>query len=141
MSGYTLRLVTAATPTASYSTEGAEQTDGSPTLVQPILTAERGSAFIPFSIEIDQDWPTLANDLGKLLADERDVLDSTKFLSGSGTGEPQGIMSTGGLTSAQEVTTATGSTTAIADLYSLREGLSNTRFFPNATWVCLLYTS
>ena len=135
MSGYTLRLVTALTPTASYSPEGAEVTDGSPSLLQPILTAERGSAFIPYSIEAGMDYPNLLQELGKLIADERDILDSTKFLSGTGNGEPQGLLATGGLTSTQQVTTATGSTTAIADLYSLREGLSNTRFFPNARWV------
>jgi HK97 family phage major capsid protein len=135
MSGYTLRLVTALTPTASYSPEGAEQTDGSPTLVQPILTAQRGSAFIPFSIEASMDYPGLIQELGKLIADERDILDSVKFLSGTGNGEPQGLLATGGLTSTQQITTATGSTTAIADLYSLREGLANTRFFTNASWL------
>jgi HK97 family phage major capsid protein len=135
MASSTLRLVSSTGVTASYGPEGAEQTDGSPTLVQPTLTAQRGSAFVPFSIEIGQDWPLLAQELAKLFADERDVLDSLKFLSGTGIAEPQGILATGGLTSTQEITTATGSTTAIADLYSLREGLANTRFFPRASWL------
>jgi HK97 family phage major capsid protein len=135
MSGYTLRLVTAQTPTASYSPEGAEQTDGSPTLVQPIITAQRGSAFIPFSIEAGMDYPGLIQELGKLIADERDILDSTKFLSGTGNLEPQGLLATGGLTSTQQITTASSGATAIADLYSLREGLANTRFFTNASWL------
>ena len=112
MASSTLRLVSSTGVTASYGPEGAEQTDGSPTLVQPTLTAQRGSAFVPFSIEIGQDWPLLAQELAKLFADERDVLDSLKFLSGTGIAEPQGILATGGLTSTQEITTATGSTTA-----------------------------
>ena len=42
--------------TASYSAEAAESGDNSPTLVQPVLTPQRGSAFVPFSHEVSQDW-------------------------------------------------------------------------------------
>ena len=132
MAGYTLRLVSALTPTASYGAELSEATDNSPTLVQPTITAAKGEAFVPFSIEIEQDWEGLAQELGKLLADARDILDATKFLSGTGTNEPQGLFT--GLTTTQRVQTATSSTTVIGDLYSLKEQLNSTRFWTNATF-------
>jgi HK97 family phage major capsid protein len=132
----TLRLVSANTPASGYGAELSEVTDGSPTLVQPIVTAQKGVSFIPFSIEIGQDWNGLQNELLKLLADGRDILDATKFLTGTGTNEPQGIFSgAGGLQTAQRIQTATTATTVIGDLYSVRQALNATRFWANATFV------
>jgi HK97 family phage major capsid protein len=71
-----------------------------------------------------------------LLADGRDILDATKFLTGTGTNEPQGVFSgTGGLQTAQRTQTATTSTTVIGDLYTVRQALNATRFWANATFV------
>jgi HK97 family phage major capsid protein len=131
----TLRLVSADTPASGYGAELAEQTDASPTLVQPTITVARGTTFIPVSIELTQDWGSIEGELMKLLSDGRDILDSTKMLSGSGTNEPVGIFGTGGLTTTQRIQSATTATLAIADAYSLRQGLSATRFWANATFV------
>jgi HK97 family phage major capsid protein len=136
MAGYTLRLISADTPASTYAAELTEVTDGSPTLVQPTLTAQKGQSFIPFSIELDQDWVGLQQELLKLLSDGRDILDATKFLSGTGTNEPVGIFAaSGGLTTAQRVQTATTSTTVIGDLYALKAALASTRFWTQATYV------
>jgi HK97 family phage major capsid protein len=135
MASYTLRLVSADTPASGYGAEMSEVTDGSPTLVQPTLTAQKGMSFIPFSFEIGQDWGGLQQELLKLLSDGRDILDATKFLSGTGVNEPVGIFAaTGGLTTSQRVQSATGSTLAIGDAYLLREGLAATRFFANSVF-------
>jgi HK97 family phage major capsid protein len=131
----TLRLVSADTPASGYGAELAEQTDASPTLVQPTITVARGTTFIPVSIELTQDWGSIEGELMKLLSDGRDILDSTKMLSGSGTNEPVGIFGTGGLTTTQRIQSATTATLAIADAYSLRQALSATRFWANATFV------
>ncbi|MDQ2960411.1 MAG: phage major capsid protein, partial [Candidatus Dormibacteraeota bacterium] len=77
----TLRLVTADTPTATYAAELTEAADSSPTLVQPIVQTQRGQAFIPFSIELGQDWAEIQQELGKLLADAQAILDATMFLT------------------------------------------------------------
>lgn len=136
MAGYTLRLVSADTPASTYAAELTEVTDGSPTLVQPTLTAQKGQSFIPFSIELGEDWGGLQMELAKLLADGRDILDATKFLSGTGTNEPVGLFAaSGGLTTTQRIQTATSSTTVIGDLYAVRQALNGTRFWPNATFV------
>lgn len=135
ISTYTLRLISADTPASGYGPELAEATDASPTLVQPTITVARGSTFIPVSFEIYQDWGGLQQELLMLLADGRAILDSTKFLSGTGANEPVGIFGTGGLTTTQRIQSATTATLAIADAYSLRQGLSATRFWANATFV------
>jgi len=131
-----LRLVSADTPASTYAAELTEVADGSPTLAQPVATTQKGQSFIPFSIEIGQDWRGLQQELLKLLADGRDILDSTKFLSGSGTAEPVGIFAaSGGLTTSQRIQTAITGTFAIGDAYALREGLAATRFFANANFM------
>ena len=61
--------------TAAYSAEAAESGDNSPTLVQPVLTPQRGSAFVPFSAEVSQDWDGIQEELVRLIMDARDVLD------------------------------------------------------------------
>jgi HK97 family phage major capsid protein len=121
---------------ATYAAELTEVTDGSPTLVQPTVVAQKGHEFIPFSIELDQDWLGLQQDLLRLLSDGRDILDATKFLSGTGTNEPVGIFAaSGGLTTTQRIQTATTATTAIGDLYALKAALASTRFWTRATFV------
>jgi HK97 family phage major capsid protein len=135
MAGYTLRLVSADTPAATYAAELTEVGDGSPTLVQPTVNAQKGHEFIPFSVELDQDWVGLQQDLLRLLSDGKDILDATMFLTGTGTAQPVGIFAaSGGLTTTQRVQTATASTTVIGDLYALKAALASTRFWTTATY-------
>jgi len=60
--------------TAGYVAEAVEA-KASPVLAQPILKAEQGRAFVPFSIELDQDWSSLQTELVGLITDARSVLD------------------------------------------------------------------
>jgi HK97 family phage major capsid protein len=132
MSTLQLRLVSADQVAANYAAEAAEVADSSPTLTQPTLTAARGQAFIPYSIETEQDYTGLAQELTKILADARANLDNTSFLTGSGTNAPQGVLT--GLSSASwRVQTATIAVTAIADAYSFKNALP-ARHLPNAVF-------
>ncbi len=122
--------------TAAYSAEAAESGDNSPTLVQPVLTPQRGSAFVPFSVEVSQDWDRIQEELVRLIIDARDVLDSGKFLTGSGTNEPSGILNIAGLnglTTSQRVLTATTSQTNVADMWSFKAAIP-ARFLNSATF-------
>jgi HK97 family phage major capsid protein len=132
MSTLQLRLVSADQVAANYAAEAAEVADSSPTLTQPTLTAARGQAFIPYSIETEQDYTGLAQESTKILADARANLDNTSFLTGSGTNAPQGVLT--GLSSASwRVQTATIAVTAIADAYSFKNALP-ARHLPNAVF-------
>jgi HK97 family phage major capsid protein len=106
--------------TAGYVAEAVEATDASPTLVQPTITTAQGRAFIPFSIEIGRDWSGLQSELLRLIADGRDVLDATQFLTGNGSNAPVGLLAigtTGSLTTTQRVQTDVAATLDIDDVW------------------------
>ncbi len=127
---------TSAEVAAAYQAEASEVTDASPAMLQPTITAQRGTAFIPFSFELEGDWDTVVNELGRLLADGRDVLDATKMLLGTGTNEPGGLLNiggTGGLTTTQRVQSAGAGAVAIGDVYALKQAVP-ARFLANATF-------
>jgi len=122
------RGVSSAGVVASYDPESAEVSDDSPTLAQPTIDTNRGTAFVPYSMELGMDWATLSQELGKLIADARDVLDATEFLSGSSTNGPAGILT--GLTTSQRVQTASTAAYAVADPWTLKNAIPP-RFIAN----------
>jgi HK97 family phage major capsid protein len=133
----TWKTASTAEVSASYDPEASETSDDTPAMLQPTVTTQRGTAFIPFSLEVDQDWNTASQELAQLLADGRDVLDATKFVLGSGTNEPVGFLTigtTGALTTTQRVQTAGAGAIAIGDIYALKQALP-ARFMANASWL------
>jgi HK97 family phage major capsid protein len=119
--------ITSAGVTASYSAEGTEATDGAPSIAQPTATPVRATVTIPYSIEIGQDWGAFQMEMASLIQDAKDDLEAVKFTSGSGTNEPQGI-----LTGATLVVTGAGTGTfALADVFTLEQTLPP-RFRPRA---------
>src|SRR5207249_508099 len=79
--------------------------------------------FVPFTIEASEDWGGLQEELVRLMNDAKNVLEASKFLLGSGTNEPGGILNiggTGGLTTTQRVQTATSATYAVGDPWLLK---------------------
>jgi len=120
--------VTSGAATAYFGAEATPTTDSSPTLGQVVVSTERGSAFIPFSIEIDQDWGSLQTEMGRLLGEAKDTLEATKFTTGTGTNEPYGL-----ITGATTVYTAASTTAlAVTDLYNAELALP-ARFRRNAS--------
>jgi len=117
--------------TASYDAEAAEVSDDTPTLAQPTITTAMGRAFVPFSFELGDDWATLEQELLNLIADARDRLDAVKFLTGSGTNEPAGVLT--GLSVSQRVQTASAATYAVADPWTLKAAIPP-RFQANTTF-------
>jgi len=121
---------------ASYGAEASAVTDASPTLVQPSIDTQRMTIFVPFSIELGQDWGTLQQELLRLITDAKDVLEASKFLLGTGTNEPGGILNiggTGGLTTTQRVQTAGAGAFVLADVYTFKQAVP-ARFIPSASW-------
>lgn len=129
ITGNTWKGVNNAGITAAYAAEGTEASDNTPTLTQPTFNVERAQAFIPFSIETQQDWAGMQGELAAALADAKDELEGTQFVTGAGHGStaPQGII-TGATTT---VDTATSGTLAVGDLYNLLKALPP-RFRANA---------
>jgi HK97 family phage major capsid protein len=123
---------------AAFGAEAAEASDNSPTLAQPQVTVQRASAFVPFSIEVQQDYPGLLQQLGQLIADAKNVLEASAFLTGSGTNQPVGLLTVGtstavgtALTTTQRVQTATVATYAYADNWAFKQAIP-VRFLADA---------
>src|SRR5690348_16624183 len=84
--------VSSAGVTWSFDTEAVEVSDDSPTLAQPTVTVYMARGLIPYSIEVGQDYPSFASEMQNLLAEGYDELLVDKFTRGTGTGEPQGVL-------------------------------------------------
>jgi HK97 family phage major capsid protein len=128
--------VTSGAITAAYTTEGTEASDNTPTLAQPAITPVRAQAFVPFSIETDQDWGGVQTEMARLLSEAKDDLEATKFWTGTGSNEPKGLGSS--QAAVTTVTTASGGAFVIGDVYKLFEQVPP-RFRPGATFVSSLF--
>ncbi|WP_428340758.1 phage major capsid protein [Mycobacterium sp.] len=118
---------------ASWDAEASEVSDDSPALGEPAIPNYKLQAFVPFSVELQGDAVALVTEIGKLLSDGALQLLNTSLTTGSGTGEPTGIITalTGG---SSVVNTGTGGTLAAADVYALQNSLGP-RFQANGRWV------
>jgi HK97 family phage major capsid protein/HK97 family phage prohead protease len=126
-------LVTSAGVSVSRSAENAAMADNTPTLAQPTVKAERVTAFVPFSMEVEQDWAALQSEMMMLIADAKDVEESSSFTNGDGTGtNAGGILGT--LGTASNVSGGSTANLTAADLYAL-EDVMPPRFRPRANWM------
>lgn len=124
------RGVSSGAVTAQYRAEAAATTDNSPTLAQPAFIVQRADAFVPFSIEVGQDWAGLQSEMGRLFQDAKDDLEATQFATGAGTTVfPQGIT----IGATNTATTATTTVLAVGDIYKTEEALPP-RFRARAQW-------
>lgn len=122
--------VTSAGVTVSRAAEAAEAADGAPTLAQPTVKAERVHGFVPFSVEVEQDWNQLQSEMTRLLADAKDTEEAASFITGTGVSpEANGLITT--LNSSSNVT---ANTFTVGALYSLEDALPE-RFLDNASFL------
>jgi HK97 family phage major capsid protein len=68
ITGNTWNGVTAGAVVASRDAEFEEVSDDAPTLVQPTATVTKAHAFIPFSIEVGQDWGSIESEMAQLIS-------------------------------------------------------------------------
>ena len=122
------RGVTSGAITTGFAAEATEATDNAPTLTQPAISTEKAFAWVPFSIEIDQDWPGMRGEMSMLLQESKDDLEAVKFTTGTGTNEPFGVI-VGATTT---VNATTGQTTDAEDFYRLTAALPE-RYQPRAS--------
>ena len=116
-----------------WATEGSEAGDNSPTFAQPTVPVHRADGFVPISIEALQDEANVTTEVGRLLAAGKDDLEAAAFATGSGSGQPTGIVTALAGTSS-EVAPTTAETFAAADIYKMEESLP-ARYRSNGSWV------
>jgi len=120
----------------SYDAEAAEVSDDAPTFTQPTIPVYSARGFIPYSIEIEEDYPGFAEEMARVLSQGYVNLLAVTTMTGSGSSQPTGIF-----TSMQNTTTApthvTNTTAGTLGAVDLRKAYSSLpeRFRPGASWL------
>jgi HK97 family phage major capsid protein len=117
----------------AYEAELTQVADQTPSYDAPVADVAKAHAYVEFSIEVDQDWGGLRSNLGIMFQDAKDMKEADKFLFGTGTNEPQGLLNALA-SSGSIVETATINTFAVEDLYLVKTALPP-RFRSSASWM------
>ncbi|MFE2612273.1 phage major capsid protein [Micromonospora chalcea] len=117
-----------------------EMADASPTVANPNIPVHLGDAFVPYSYEVGMDVRDFESEIRGLMLDGADQLMATAYTTGSGVGQPKGLITAlvaaGGSTL---VASATADAFGKADPYNVQNALPP-RFQPRAEWVAALPT-
>lgn len=111
--------VSAGAVSASWDGEAAEVGDDTPTFAGPSITTYKAQAFVPASVEIVGDYPSLALDLVELFKEAKDDLEATAFATGTGSSQPTGIVTAVILTAGSIVSATTDNSFGAVDVYAL----------------------
>jgi HK97 family phage major capsid protein len=124
--------VTSAGATAEWKAEAVQAADGSPTLANPNIPVYFGDAFVPYSFEVGMDAVNFLGELQGVLVDAADQLQATAYTTGTGSGQPTGIITA--LTGTASVVASAGADVlAAGDVFALQAALPP-RFQDRAQW-------
>lgn len=116
----------------SYDAELAQVSDDSPTLAQPTVPVYKAAGFIPYSIEVGEDYPGFAAEMRRLL--DAGYIDLVAAQSATGSGSaPQGIFTALDANTNVEVVVGTDGAFSAPDLLKVWKSLPE-RYRANATW-------
>lgn len=123
--------VSTAGASVSRHAEAEEVAEATVEFAQPEAKPTRADFFIPFSIEIGQDWAGLQAEMTRIVQEAKDDEEASSFSTGAGTGVfPQGVFIGG----TESVNTAATATFAVGDVYKAEQELPP-RYRPRASWV------
>lgn len=120
--------------TANWTAEGAAVADGTPTLTQPWIPAYKAAEWVPFSMELEADYATFIEQVTMIFIDAQNVLETTAFSIGTGSGQPFGIQTRLLSNTFSQVVSTTHGTIGTVDVYGLFAALEP-RYRPNAVWL------
>lgn len=119
----------------SFDSEAAEVSDDSLTsLAQPTVSVFTARGFIPFSIEISQDWPGFQSEMARLLSFGWDDLLLSKLTNGNGTSEPKGVTTALTAQTSTETVTLTDGAFGQEDIYAVWKKLGQ-KYRKRASWM------
>lgn len=113
----------------SFDAEAAEVSDDASTYAQPTVDVHKAQALIPYSIEIEQDYPGFASEMSALLAEGYEDLLAQKVAVGTGANQPWGAFTT----TVTQVTVTTDNQFNAADIDKVWAALPE-KFRARATW-------
>lgn len=129
--------VTSAGVSFEWLAEASEAADGSPTFGQVTITPQKAAIWVQATFEVIQD-SNIANDLGELIADAKSRNEATAFATGSGSGQPKGVITAVSAVTASRVAGSSGAAGAadfvVGDIYALSNALP-ARHRPGSAWV------
>lgn len=128
------RGITSDGVTVAYEAELNQVADQTPTYNAPDVEVVKAHGYVEFSIEVDQDWGALRSNLAMEFQDAKDIAEANKFLLGSGTNEPEGLITALVADGSSIVLTAGTAALALADLDTVVNDLPP-RFDANAQWL------
>lgn len=127
--------VTSAGVSWSFDAESAEVSDDSPTLAQPTVPTHKAQGFIPYTIEVGMDYPNFAAEMSTLLDEGYRELLAEKLTTGSGSGEPTGIVTALDANTNVEVIPTTDGALGAVDVYKLWDALPIKYRRRNPAWM------
>ncbi|MGR6526230.1 phage major capsid protein [Rhodococcus erythropolis] len=135
--------VSSAGVVSEWTAEAAQAPDGTPTLAPEPIPVHKAASWIPFSIELEQDGLQLLPQLQALLADSALQLENAAFITGSGTGQPTGLVTALVAAGGSVIVPAAGEALTSADVYKLQGALgsrwqANARFAGNLSILNLI---
>lgn len=134
ITGLTWRGIGSDGVSLSYGTESAAVTPVDPTFDAPDVDVVPARGEIQFSVDVEGDWPSLRAELQRMFGQAKFRLEADKFLNGTGTNEPTGLIWALDDDGNSVVDTATANVLALADVIGLSDELPSSFDF-NATWL------
>ncbi len=120
--------------TWAYQAESAAVADGTPTLAQPTIPVCAARGFIPYTLELEQDYPGFQSEMAMVLSQGYVNLLASKTMQGSGSSEPTGVFTAmAAFTTPAHVTVTTAGVLGAVDVRKAWAALPE-RFRSNATW-------
>ena len=114
--------VTSAGVTAQFQAEATEAIDNAPAIAQITVTMHKMTIFVPYSVEIAMDWAAMESEVRTMIGVAQADLEANVHVTGSGTGEPFGIVTVLDGT-ASDLNTAGAGALAAGDVFSLDDAL------------------
>lgn len=126
--------VSSAAAAWSWDGEAGEVSDDMTTLAQPNVVAHKAQAFIPYSIEVGQDYPNFAAEMARLLDQGYIDLMASATITGSGSNAPFGIFTALDANTNVEVVVTTDGAFGAVDIDKVWALLPE-RYRRNAVWL------
>ena len=133
--GNVWRGVSTAGVTASWDAELAEVSDDSPSFAQPTVTLFKAASLVQATIEAFEDAANnLASDVLMMFGDAKDRLEGAAHATGSGSGQPRGIVTALDANTNVEIISTTAATIGEVDIHSVYRQLP-VRWRGRADWL------
>jgi HK97 family phage major capsid protein len=127
--------ITSAGVSTEWKDEAAQVADATPTdLAQPTIPVHMADAYVKYTFEAEQDINSLVDQLRTVMLDAKANAEGAAFTTGSGTGQPKGVITAVAADSGSIVAPTTAETFAVADIYKVAAALPP-RHQGNASWL------